>query len=541
MIVNIDGAMLRDMIRGAQLNIEINKQYVDSLNVFPVPDGDTGTNMSLTMNSSVKEIDALEDVSVANVIKAFSRGALKGARGNSGVILSQIFKGMAEIIAEAQQINVKTFARALQKGADVAYDVVTQPKEGTILTIIRVMGEHAVKISNKKYGFIEFLEKVLAKANEMLDKTPEMLPVLKQAGVVDAGGKGLIVILTGMYNILAGVEMTLIEATEPVAVMQQSALEADIHDLDNIKYAYCTEFFVINLKSTATTADIDKLRDKLSKIGDSLIVVGDLDLVKVHVHTNTPDKALGYALALGELEKPKIENMLQQNREIKKQSKKEKKPIGMMSVCSGEGLKNIFLELGVDAVIEGGQTMNPSVSDIIKAVDSVAADTVFVFPNNKNIIMVCEQAKELTENRLVVIATTEVPMGIAAAMNFNPEDTVEENTFNMQRAAESVKCLEVTHAIRDTEMDGFNVHVGDFIGLAGGIVAVGDSANSVAMETISISIDDNIATVVIYYGEMVDESEANSLMTELQKAYPDKEIMMMSGGQPHYNYFIGLE
>lgn len=541
MIVNIDGAMLRDMIRGAQLNIEINKQYVDSLNVFPVPDGDTGTNMSLTMNSSVKEIDALEDVSVANVIKAFSRGALKGARGNSGVILSQIFKGMAEIIAEAQQINVKTFARALQKGADVAYDVVTQPKEGTILTIIRVMGEHAVKISNKKYGFIEFLEKVLAKANEMLDKTPEMLPVLKQAGVVDAGGKGLIVILTGMYNILAGVEMTLIEATEPVAVMQQSALEADIHDLDNIKYAYCTEFFVINLKSTATTADIDKLRDKLSKIGDSLIVVGDLDLVKVHVHTNTPDKALGYALALGELEKPKIENMLQQNREIKKQSKKEKKPMGMMSVCSGEGLKNIFLELGVDAVIEGGQTMNPSVSDIIKAVDSVAADTVFVFPNNKNIIMVCEQAKELTENRLVVIATTEVPMGIAAAMNFNPEDTVEENTFNMQRAAESVKCLEVTHAIRDTEMDGFNVHVGDFIGLAGGIVAVGDSANSVAMETISISIDDNIATVVIYYGEMVDESEANSLMTELQKAYPDKEIMMMSGGQPHYNYFIGLE
>lgn len=543
MINYIDDVLLREMIHGAQRNLEIHKAYVDSLNVFPVPDGDTGTNMSLTMSAAVKEVDQTDPGNISDTIKAFSKGSLKGARGNSGVILSQIFKGMSDIISEAKVLNIKTFARAFASGTNVAYDVVTQPKEGTILTIIRVIGEYAMKIANKKYDFIEFFTRVLKKANEMLDKTPEMLPVLKQAGVVDAGGKGLIIIFTGMYNILAGIEMHPLSADDDLAsVAPTVSYDADIHDLDNIKYAYCTEFFIINLRSNATTADIDKLRDKLGKIGDSLIVVGDLDLVKVHVHTNNPDKALAHALALGELEKPKIENMLQQSREIQRSRKQvEKKPCGMVAVCCGEGLKAIFSELGVDVVLEGGQTMNPSVSEIIKAVDSVAAETVFIFPNNKNIVMVCEQAKELTENKLVVIATTDVPMGIAAAINFLPDEAVEENTRNMQKAASSVKCLEITHAVRDTEMDGFNVHNGDIIGIEDGIIAQGQSIEEVTVASIRHCMSDNYTTVTLYYGDTVTDEDAAVLAEKLMQAFPDKDIAMLPGRQPHYYYYIGLE
>lgn len=543
MITYIDDVQLREMILGAQVNLERYKTRVDSLNVFPVPDGDTGTNMSLTVASTVKEVEQTDAGDLSETVKAFARGALKGARGNSGVILSQIFKGMSQVIADCKVLDTKTFARALKNGANVAYDVVTHPKEGTILTIIREIGDYAIKISKRCVDYFEFFQKVLKRGSETLDKTPEMLPVLKQAGVVDAGGKGLIIILTGMYNVLAGIEMPPFEDDAPVQGAQGvESYEADIHDLENIKFAYCTEFFVTNIRDSATLADIDKLRDKLMKIGDCVIVVGDLDLVKVHVHTNNPDKALGYALQLGELDRPKIENMLQQNRELKKKkAEKSKKAQGMVSICCGEGLKSLFLELGVDFVLEGGQTMNPSVKDIIDAVNSVAADTVFVFPNNNNIIMVCEQAKELTENNLVVIATSEVPMGVAAAMNFNPDASVDENINEMQKAACGVKCAEITHAVRDTEMDGISVKIGDIIGIDKTIVSKGSSIAEVVKDTVAHAINDDLCTVTLYYGDGVTEGEANALLEELIEIYPDKAIATVAGGQPHYYYFIGME
>lgn len=543
MFQNIDNILLKEIIRGGQKNLEVNKAYVDNLNVFPVPDGDTGTNMSLTMNSTVKEVDGENSENVADIIKAFSKGALKGARGNSGVILSQIFKGMAEVISQAKIINTKTFAKALSNGAIIAYDAVTQPKEGTILTVIRVIGDYANKIASRNTDFISFFEKIIKKGNEILAETPEMLPVLKKAGVVDAGGQGLIYILVGMYNILAGIEIIAIEEKGfEGSSEKQVYFEADIHDLDEIKFGYCTEFFVINLKKSSTTADIDKLRDKLSEIGDSVIVVGDLQLIKVHVHTNNPDKALSYALSIGELDKPKIENMFEQNRNLlKARAKQVKKAQGMVSISSGEGFRTLFTELGVDAVLEGGQTMNPSVSDIVNIVNSVAADTVFVFPNNKNIILACEQAKELTKNNLVIIATTNIPMGVSAAMTFDMEASVEENIRSMQNAANSIKSLQVTHAVRDTEMDGFNLHNGDIIGLEKGIIAQGNDPNEVAEKIVDMALNDELYTITIYYGKDIEENKASELQEKLISKYPDRDVISVFGGQPHYFYFLSLE
>ncbi|MFW5780465.1 MAG: DAK2 domain-containing protein [Bacillota bacterium] len=544
MLTYIDNALMRKIIIGAKKNLEINNAYVDSLNVFPVPDGDTGTNMSLTMNSTVKEVEQEKSDNIADIIQAFSKGALKGARGNSGVILSQIFKGMAEIISQAKIVNTKTFAKALSNGSDKAYDAVTHPKEGTILTVIRVMGDYANKIALRNADFVEFLEKLLQKGEEILLETPEMLPVLKKAGVIDAGGQGLLYIFSGMYNIIAGKEITAVEEEKitPKETPKQVYFEADVHNLDDIKYGYCTEFFVINMKKNVTTADIDKLRDKLSELGDCVIVVGDLQLVKVHVHTNNPDKALGYALMLGELDKPKIENMFEQNRELKKEKKKQiKKKQGMVSISSGKGFKQLFEELGVDAVLEGGQTMNPSVSDIVDIVNSVSADTVFIFPNNKNIILACEQARELTKNKLVVVATTNIPMGIAAAMTFNPDTEVDDNLKVMQKAACSIKCLQITHAVRDTEMDGFNLHNGDIIGLGKTILAQGKDINQVSFDTIKSVINDDIATITLFYGEDIDEKTAAKLQQTLEDTYSDRDVIAISGGQPHYYYLISLE
>ncbi|MDD4316793.1 MAG: DAK2 domain-containing protein [Clostridia bacterium] len=543
MITNIDNKLLREMIFGARQGLDINKQYVDSLNVFPVPDGDTGTNMSLTMASTVKETEFETSDNMADIIKAFSRGALKGARGNSGVILSQIFKGIAEIISQAKVINTKTFAKALENGSNRAYDAVTHPKEGTILTVIRMIGDYANKIAARNADFIDFFQKIIKKGEQVLAETPEMLPVLKKAGVVDAGGQGLIYILTGMYYKLAGIEITQsIDEKDAAETPKQVYFEADIHDLEEIKFGYCTEFFIINLKSRITTADIDKLRDKLNEIGDCVIVVGDLQLVKVHVHTNEPHKALGYALALGELDKPKIENMFEQNRALlKAREKQARKPQGMVSISCGDGFKTLFGELGADAVLEGGQTMNPSVSDIVEIVNSVAADTVFVLPNNKNIILACEQAKELTKNTLVVIATLNVPMGVGAAMAFDPDFSVDDNTRAMQKAATAITCLQVTHAVRDTEMDGFNLHSGDIIGIGHGIVAQGSDVNVVAQQAICASVTPSHTTMTLYYGKDVTGEVAAALQDTLMGVYPDMDVIAVCGGQPHYFYLISLE
>ncbi len=534
---------IKNIFKGAAKNLEINRDLIDTLNVFPVPDGDTGTNMNLTMVSTIKELEAVESEDIADYCQAVARGALKGARGNSGVILSQIFKGMAEVLAESKTINTKVFARALAKGSNVAYDVVTQPKEGTILTVIRLTADYAVRTASRKAGFLAFFEMILKRCEKVLNDTPKLLPVLKKAGVVDSGGMGLLVILTGMYNTLAGVEMKAAEnIATPKLDPQTMLINPDVHDLENIEFAYCTEFFIINLYKRTTISDIDSLRDKLNVIGDSLIVVGDLDLVKIHVHTNQPNVALKYALQLGELDKIKIENMLEQSREIQKATKKvAKKTNGMVAICVGDGLNDIFKELSVDATLEGGQTMNPSVSDIIKIVDSVNAENVFILPNNSNIILAAEQAKELTEANLVVIATKNIPQGIAAAINFDAEASIETNIENMQLAASGVKSGQVTHAVRDTEMDGFDLHNGDIIGINSGIKAKGDSIETVTTELIETMICDDNASITLYYGCDVAESDAEILVQKLQEIYPFFDVMAYRGGQSHYYYFVAVE
>ncbi len=543
MSIYIDNSLLIGMFKGAQQNLALNKEYVDSLNVFPVPDGDTGTNMGLTMTSTVRELDSVSPETIQDTAAAFAKGALKGARGNSGVILSQIFKGMSLVLAEAKAVNTKVFAKALLSGADKAYSAVTVPKEGTILTVIRVIGEYAVKISSRTQEFEEFFKKILKKGEEALADTPKLLPVLAKAGVVDSGGQGLIYILEGMYNVIAGIEMRTVSLFKPLSEEETKTVsfENDVHDLDNIQFAYCTEFFIINLKKHITFADIDKLRDKLQKIGDCVLVIGDLEMVKVHVHTNSPDKALGYALMLGELNMPKIENMLEQNRALKKIKSKPRKKNGLLAISSGEGFKNLFKDLGADEVLEGGQTMNPSVNDVVELVSKINADNVFVLPNNKNIILACEQAKELVDCNLVVIATVNVPEGISAAMAFNPEGEVEEVGNAMSSAFKNVSCIQVTHAVRDTEIDGFELHNGDIIALEKNIIAKGSEVNDVVKQAIATKDKDSICVITLYYGEDVTDEDAAALSEELTEIYSDSDVICVSGGQAHYYYLIGVE
>ena len=539
---------LREMLRGGALNLEINKAYVDSLNVFPVPDGDTGTNMNLTMQSSIKVMDDCTDDNIGAISQAFAKGALMGARGNSGVILSQIFKGFSAVLKENKDLTTKVFARALKNGSHIAYDVVTSPKEGTILTVIRLVSDYALKIANKKQSFLNFFEAILDEGEKVLARTPEMLPVLKKAGVVDAGGRGLLCILYGMYNVLAGKEMVaeVIPETDTATNVSPENVSHEYENLDDIKYAYCTEFFIINLFGKTTLSDIDKLRDKLDRIGDSLIVVGDLDFVKVHVHTNNPDKALGYALQLGELGQLKIENMLEQNREIKRKKAEAMaippKPVGLVSICTGEGIATLFKELRADAILEGGQTMNPSVDDIIKLVDGVNAETVYILPNNGNIVLAAEQAKELTKANLVVIATKNIPQGIAAAMHFDPNADQETNIQQMESAIKEVRSGQITHAVRDTEMDGIELHNGDIIGLfEKTIVASGQDVNEVAKAVIEKMADDDTAAITLYYGAGLTENVAHALEEELTDIYPFHDIIVCEGGQHHYFYYISVE
>lgn len=538
-MINIDNTQLKEMFRGGYQNLMLNKDYVDQLNVFPVPDGDTGTNMGLTMTATIKEMDLVDGNTVKETAISFAKGALKGARGNSGVILSQIFRGMSEVLSDVSSINTKIFAKALLSGSNKAYDAVTQPKEGTILTVIRVIGEFAVKTAGRTSDFLDFFTKILQKGEDTLKDTPRLLPVLAKAGVVDSGGQGLMFILIGMYNVLAGVEMKpYVEETKEAKTVD---FELDEHDLENIKYAYCTEFFIINLKPITTMADIDRLRDNLSNIGDCVLVVGDLQMVKVHVHTNTPDKALGYALAIGELNLPKIENMLEQNRVLQANKKKERKETGLLAISSGEGFKNIFLELGADKVLEGGQTMNPSVDDIVKYITDINANNVFVLPNNKNIILACEQAQKLVEFNLVVIATYNAPEGVAAAMAYDMEGEIESVKNKMISAAKAITCIQVTHAVRDTELDGFNLHNGDIIALEKKIVAQGKNVDDVVLDSLAQKDKDAICVITMYYGIDITEEQAEILREKIQKMFPDSDVMVVDGGQPHYYYLISLE
>ena len=528
-------------------HLESNRAKVDALNVFPVPDGDTGTNMSLTMQSAVKELNATASSSFPEVCDCISKGALRGARGNSGVILSQIFRGICSVLRTVKKdVDTRTFAKAMEAGTKVAYGAVSIPKEGTILTVVRMMSEFAVKNAGKFKDFETFFDAVIKEGDKALAKTPELLPVLKKAGVVDSGGVGLMTIMRGFLAALTGDEVVAETPTEAT-----SAADADFGDnsdiinmdLGDIQYAYCTEFFIINLKKSTTLADIDRLREDLMGLGDSVICIGDLEMVKVHVHTNRPGVALTYALELGELDRPKIENMLEQNRALKAKIEAEKKDQGMLAVCAGKGLSDIFTDLFVDRIIEGGQTMNPSASDIANAVQRINADNVFVFPNNKNIILAAEQAKALVENRTIhVIPTKNIPQGFAAALSFSPEVSAEENKTNMIHSLDNVKVGQVTHAVRTTKVNGFSIKEGDIIGLDDKkILAKSENIEDTVLKLLDKLKEESHEVISLYYGEDVKEEEAQELCEKVQEAFPDCDVDCHYGGQPVYYYILSLE
>ena len=541
MLKTLNSTDFRKMISSGARMLEINRAKVDALNVFPVPDGDTGTNMSLTLQSAVKEMNGCSSNRFQEICDAVSKGALRGARGNSGVISSQIIRGICSVLRDCPQtFDTKTFAKAMEAGTKVAYSAVSIPKEGTILTVVRMMSESAGKLASKNKDFIEFFKAMIEVGDEALAKTPELLPVLKKAGVVDSGGVGLMTIMRGFLAALTGEEVAGDVPTEAAETKKEAEFgdNSDIINLDlgDIQFAYCTEFFVINLKQMTTLADIDKLKEKLMGIGDSVICIGDLELVKVHVHTNTPGVALTYALELGELDRIKIENMLEENRELKKKLEAEKKEMGMLAICAGEGLAEIFKDLTVDRVIEGGQTMNPSASDIADAVQKINASNVFVFPNNSNIILAAEQAKGLVNNRTIhVIPTKNVPQGFAAALAFNPDVTVEENKTAMVHAIDGVASGQVTYAVRNTSMNGFKLKEGDIIGLdAKKILAKGDDVAETTLQLIKKMKRDEHEMITLYYGEGVTEEECESLAAKVAEEFPDCDVDYHYGGQPVY-------
>lgn len=541
---SINGASFKKMIIGGVSVLDQNKNLVDSLNVFPVPDGDTGTNMFLTMKSSVNEVNNCVTNKMQDVCDAFAKGALRGARGNSGVITSQIAKGISSVLSQHESVTTKIFAKAIMEGSNVAYKAVTKPKEGTILTVIRAMGEAAVEIAKKTQDLEEFFRLVIEQGEIVLQQTPEMLPVLKKAGVVDAGGRGLIAIFTGFYRALLGEEDFDLVFEDGQPVQTADDVIADISNLSEIEFGYCTEYMIINMHKKTTEADIEKLKNKLMQIGDSVICIGDLMLVKVHVHTNNPNLALGYALELGELYKLKIENMREQNRELKRKAGAQEnlKENGMVAIAPGNGIADLMRDISVDEIIQGGQTMNPSAADISAAVDKVPAKNVFVFPNNKNIILAAEQAKSLTTKNLIVIPTRSVPEGISAALAFNPDTTVEENTEAMNQAFSNVKSASVTYAVRNTHVDGFDLNVGDIIGLDDkAILAKGDLVNPTTEQLVDKIINDNIVSVTLFYGEDVKLEDAENLRDTLAQKYPECEITVIEGGQPVYYYIISFE
>lgn len=538
----ISGALLKSMLMTAAKLVEINRNTLDALNVFPVPDGDTGSNMSMTLQSAIKELVKCQSNKVSEITEATSKGALRGARGNSGVITSQIIRGICQTLGKAEEIDTKVFANALMNGAEIAYSAVSKPKEGTILTVIRLVAEHAMSVYRRNKDFETFFEEIIKAAKEAVNLTPTLLPVLKKAGVVDAGGRGLQFILEGMQKALLGetvdVELDVVETAQAQSTFEH----VDITSLGNIEFAYCTEFFVINLKKQTTMADIERFKEFLMSIGDSVIVIGDLEFVKVHVHTNQPGLALTHALELGELDKLKIENMLEQNRALMKEFEAEKKQIGMMAVSAGDGISTIFKDLMVDAIIEGGQSMNPSASDIADAAARVNADNVFVFPNNKNIILAAEQAKSLVENKtLHVIPTKNIPQGFSAALAFNPDLTVDENKANMIHSLDTVTVGQVTYAVRNTKLYGFELKIGDIMGLDNKkILATGKDVSQVTIELIEKlrSIEE---IITLYYGQDVTKDEAEALQAAVAERYPECDVELHYGGQPIYYYYIALE
>ncbi|MBE5881678.1 MAG: DAK2 domain-containing protein [Lachnospiraceae bacterium] len=552
---SLDAKMLRSMFIAGAKNLEAKKEYINELNVFPVPDGDTGTNMTLTIMSAAKEVAALpENAGLKEISKAISSGSLRGARGNSGVILSQLFRGMCKVIGEIEgEITIDDLIRAFEKAVESAYKAVMKPKEGTILTVAKGAYEKAAEFEGCE-DMDQFIDAVIVYAQEVLDKTPEMLPVLKQAGVVDSGGQGLLEVLKGAQKAYRGEELDLTITAAPV--VKKTGIDTSNVDTSDIKFGYCTEFIILLNKTFNVKHEMD-FKAFLESIGDSIVVVADDDIVKVHVHTNDPGLAIQRALTYGALSNMKIDNMrLEHEEKLFKEAEKnaeaapapvspeEWKDYGFISVSIGEGLNAIFKDLGVDRIIEGGQTMNPSTEDILEAIESLPAKTIYVLPNNKNIVMAANQARDLTEDKeIIVVPTKTIPQGISAIINFMPESSGEENLENMMAEIDNVKTGQVTYAVRDTEIDNKVIKENDIMGIGDkSILAVGEKIFDTTIEMVEEMMKDSDCELIsIYYGSDVDEEDAESLQTAIEEKFPDCDVELQYGGQPIYYYVISAE
>ena len=564
-VTTINAELLGKMFLAGAKNLEAKKEWISELNVFPVPDGDTGTNMSMTIMSAAKEVTALEKKDMAALAKAISSGSLRGARGNSGVILSQLFRGFTKIIAQYDEVTVQILSDAFQKAVETAYKAVMKPKEGTILTVAKGMAERALELSDETDNLVTFCEEVIKEGDRVLDLTPEMLPVLKQAGVVDSGGQGLMQVLKGALDALLGKEIDYTidipaAKTEDGASAASYNIEAQANQ--EIKFAYCTQFLIM-LEKPITDKQEGEFKSYLETIGDSIVVVADDEIVKVHVHTNDPGMAMQRALNLGGLTTIIIENMkLERDEKISALKEKEMqsaglpageqkeearteppKEMGFISVSIGEGINEIFKGLGVDYIIEGGQTMNPSTEDMLNAIEKVNAKTIFILPNNKNIILAANQAASLTEDKqIIVIPTKTIPQGITALINYIPDSTPEDNEERMNAEIGAVKTGQVTYAVRDTIIDDKEIKQDDYMGIGDtGILSVGQELEPTVMDMMAQLIDEDSAIVSVYYGEDMKEEEAENLGAKIEAAYPDVEVEVHYGGQPIYYYVLSVE
>lgn len=556
----IDAALLQKMFLAGAKSIELKKDYINELNVFPVPDGDTGTNMTLTIMSAAKEVNNIDNPTIENIAKAISSGSLRGARGNSGVILSQLFRGFTREIMDKDAIDVAIMAKAFERAVETAYKAVMKPKEGTILTVAKAGAAKAEELAGEMDDLVAFCEEVLKAMQEMLEKTPDMLPVLKEAGVVDSGGQGLVTVLTGAFEVLSGkVSDFKFEINMPVKTAVSNKVDSSNISTADIKFGYCTEF-IIMLEKEYNMDTEKQFKSYLESIGDSLVVVSDDDIVKVHVHTNDPGLAIQKALTYGSLTSMKIDNMREEHHEkvikdAQKQAQEEvkaqevkksdepRKEVGFISVSAGDGLSEIFKGLGVDYLIEGGQTMNPSTEDMLNAIEQVNADTIYILPNNKNIILAAQQAQELTEDKkIIVIPSKTIPQGITAVINFVFDKTPEENAKFMEESMGNVKSGQVTYAVRDTSIDGKTIKQGNIMGIDDSrIAAVGESIKDTTKELIETMLDEDTELISLYYGADIKEEDANELAEEIMNDHSELEVEVLYGGQPIYYYVISVE
>lgn len=555
----IDAALLKKMFLAGAKNLEINKEWINDLNVFPVPDGDTGTNMTLTILSAAKEVSALETPTMESLAKSISSGSLRGARGNSGVILSQLFRGFTKEIKKVTEIDTVTLAAAMVRATETAYKAVMKPKEGTILTVAKGMSDKASELAQTDMELEEMMQAVIAYGDEVLSKTPDMLPVLKQAGVVDSGGQGLMQVVKGAVDAFMGKEIDVTSFEGAGSTSSAAAVSAGSElETADIKFGYCTEF-IIMLEEGKAVYDEPELKAFLESIGDSIVCVSDDDIVKIHVHTNDPGLAIQKGLSYGSLTKMKIDNMREEHQEklIKDAEKvaaqqKDDTPLpatepdkeyGFIAVSVGEGLSEIFTGLGVDYLIEGGQTMNPSTEDMLDAIHKVPAKNIFIYPNNKNIILAAEQAKYLTDDKnIIVIPSKSVPQGITAILNFSPESTPEENEETMKEEMQLVKTAQITYAVRNTVIDDMDIHEGDIMGIGDkGMLAVGTEVEPTVLDSIERMVDEDTTLISVYYGKDVTDEDAESLAEKLREKYPHMDVELNNGGQPIYYYIVSAE